>query len=291
MKKGAATNKEIADTLDHVADLLEVEKNNAFRVRSYRNAAATVRRLDTPVSTLLQEDGHGRLKSLPGVGDKLAGAIEEIAMTGRFPLEDHLESKVWPGKLFTKVPGIGTELAHRIHEQLGISTLEELEVAAHDGRLERVEGIGPERAEGVRVALAGMLSRSSRRQLRQATEQEAAPGENRPSVDLLLDVDREYRTKADRGRLHTIAPKRFNPEGEAWLPVLTTRREDWEFTALYSNTALAHEAGRTHDWVVIYYEKAGRQQQCTVVTNEKGPLKGKRVVRGRERECRQHYGL
>jgi DNA polymerase (family X) len=90
-------------------------------------------------------------------------------------------------------------------------------------------------------------------------------------------------------RLHKIAPKRFNPEGEAWLPMLKVRREGWDFTAPYSNTALAHEAGRTHDWVVIYYERIGRRHQCTVVTSEKDPLKGKRVIRNRERECREHY--
>jgi DNA polymerase/3'-5' exonuclease PolX len=161
MKKGTATNDEIADTLDHVADLLEVEHKNTFRVRSYRNAAAT----------------------------------------GRFGLEDQLESEVQPGTLFTEVPGIGPELAKRIHERLGISTLEELETAAHDGRLERIEGIGVERAEGVHIALAGMLSRSSRRQLRQATEPNASSTEDRPSADSLLAIDDEYRTRPEHARL------------------------------------------------------------------------------------------
>ena len=288
MKKSEPTNADIAGTLEHVADLLEVEHKNAFRVRSYRNAAATIRDLDAPVTSLLRENGPARLKGLPGVGEKLAGAIEEIATTGRFGLEDQLESEVRPGKLFTAVPGIGPELARRIHERLGISTLEELEAAAHDGRLERIEGIGAERAEGVRIALSGMLSRSACRRLQQADVLEGT-STDRPSVDLLFEVDREYRTKAEHGHLHKITPRRFNPGGEAWLPVLNVQREDWTFTALYSNTALAHETGHTHDWVVIYCEKAGRRQQCTVVTSEKGLLKGKRVIRGRERECRQYY--
>lgn len=108
---------------------------------------------------------------------------------------------------------------------------------------------------------------------------------------MLLAIDEEYRQKAERDQLRKIAPKRFNPQGEAWLPILTTQREGWSFTAPFSNTALAHRSGKTRDWVVIYYEKAGEQQQCTVVTTERGKLAGQRVVRGRERECREYYGI
>jgi Holliday junction resolvasome RuvABC DNA-binding subunit len=293
MKTKVAGNEEIAATLDHVADLLELERASGFRVRSYRQAAQTIRDLDTPVRTLLKQDGEHLLQDLPGIGAKLAGSIREIATTGRLGLAERLEHETWPGQLFTEVPGIGEELARRIHEQLGISTLEELEVAAHEGRLEQVEGIGPERAEGVRVVLAGMLSQSSRRKLRQALGDKVPTQEDqeRPSVDLLLEIDAEYRGKAERDQLRKIAPKRFNPQGEAWLPLLKTERQGWSFTALFSNTATAHRQGKTHDWVVIYYERAGEQQQGTVVTAERGKLAGRRIVRGRERECREHYGV
>ncbi len=292
MRRDTVSNEEIADRLDHVADMLELEDENAFRVRSYRSAAQTIRDLDRPVVELMQQDGDRALQALPGIGQKLAGSIQEIATTGHLSLEEKLESEIWPGKLFTEVPGIGDELARRIHEHLGISTLEELELAAHDGRLEQVDGIGPDRAEGVRVALSGMLSRSARRRMREAFTKQATEGkqEERPAVDLLLDLDEEYRTKAQRNQLRKIAPKRFNPEGEAWLPILRTRRGGWSFTLLFSNTALAHHSGKTHDWVVIYYEQGGEQHQSTVVTAERGKLAGKRVVRGRERECREYYG-
>jgi len=97
-----------------------------------------------------------------------------------------------------------------------------------------------------------------------------------------------YRKAAD-GSLRTIAPKRFNPSGEAWLPVPHAQRGEWHFTALYSNTARAHELGRTRDWVVIYYYDGDHVEgQCTVVTESRGALAGKRVVRGREEECRAH---
>ena len=60
-------------------------------------------------------------------------------------------------------------------------------------------------------------------------------------------------------------------------------------TALYSNTKRAHDLGKTRDWVVLYFEHEGAEGQATVVTEQSGPLQGKRVVRGREDECRRYY--
>jgi hypothetical protein len=74
----------------------------------------------------------------------------------------------------------------------------------------------------------------------------------------------------------------MNPEHRAWLPILHTERGARHYTALFSNTATAHRLGRTQDWVVLYYDGRDGEQQCTVVTAGRGPLKGRRVVRGRE---------
>jgi putative hydrolase len=110
-------------------------------------------------------------------------------------------------------------------------------------------------------------------------------------VPTLLDVDSEYLAKVAADRLPKIAPRRFNPAGEAWLPVLHAQREAWHFTALFSNTARAHQLGRSRDWVVIYFHSDHEPEgQCTVVTESQGDLAGRRVVRGREAECRAHYG-
>ena len=85
-----------------------------------------------------------------------------------------------------------------------------------------------------------------------------------PSVEELLDVDREYREKAAANELPTIAPRRFNPSGKAWLPILHTQRGERNYTALYSNTARAHELGRTRDWVILYYDGGRDEHQFTV---------------------------
>ncbi len=285
------TNEEVAEILEGVADLLEAQDANPFRVRAYRGAVSTLREMQRPVREILEEGCVEGLQELPGIGSSLASAIREIVRTGRLGMLERLEGQVAPEDLFTTVPGIGDELAHRIHRELGIETLEELELAAHDGRLEEVEGFGPRRTRAVRESLGSMLSRSVRRRARRVGRREdrAEPSPERPSVEVLLDVDREYREKAESEELQTIAPRRFNPSGEAWLPILHTERGPWHFTALFSNTARAHELGRTHDWVVLYYERDGHENQATVVTERRGELQGERVVRGRERECRDHY--
>ncbi|HET7362932.1 MAG TPA: hypothetical protein VFJ70_05080 [Burkholderiales bacterium] len=111
-----------------------------------------------------------------------------------------------------------------------------------------------------------------------------------PGVDLLLEVDREYREKAHAGLLPKIAPRRFNPDRVPWLPVLHKRHDPWNFTALFSNTERAHEFHRTYDWVVIFFSDAdGEEGQVTVVTERRGDLTGSRVVRGREPECARYY--
>jgi hypothetical protein len=111
-----------------------------------------------------------------------------------------------------------------------------------------------------------------------------------PGVEVLLGIDREYREKAQAGALRRIAPRRMNPEGKAWLPVLHSRYGPWHFTALFSNTERAHDMHRTYDWVVIYFsDDDGEEGQVTVVTERRGALTGMRVVRGREPECGRHY--
>ena len=288
MTPRAARNEDVADALERVADLLEAQAESPYRVRAWRGGARTVRGQAEPVAELLAREGTEGLDRLPGIGKSLAAAIAELVHTGRLRMLDRLEGEISPEDLFTTVPGVGEELARRVHEQLHLETLEELELAAHDGRLAQVPGFGERRVRAVREALASMLSRSTRRRARRV-QTGATARAPLPSVATLLDVDAEYRRRAAAGELRSIAPRRFNPERRAWLPVLHSEREGLSFTALFSNTARAHELGTTRDWVILYFERDGDEDQCTVVTERHGPLAGRRVVRGREAECAAHY--
>jgi Holliday junction resolvasome RuvABC DNA-binding subunit len=289
MSEQQPTNEEIGDLLDRIADLLEHQEANPFRVRAYRNGAESARSAEQSLAKMVEEEDQERLQALSDIGEGLARVITTYVETGRSNLLDRLEGEVSPIAVFTDVPGIGKELAQRIVDTLDIHTLEALERAAHNSNLSEVRGFGPERIHSVKVSLAGMLSRSAQRRAEQRTSEEGKEQPAEPSVETLLEVDTEYRERAKAGELKKIAPRRFNPEDKAWLPIMHTEQDGWEFTALYSNTARAHDLDKTHDWVVLYYEN-GRKGQATVVTESSGPLEGKRVVRGREAECRRYYG-
>jgi hypothetical protein len=277
-------NHQVAKKLREAADVLEQQQANPFRVAAYRRAADTVLALDTSLEEIVENRGLRGLEELPAIGEGIGRAIYEMITTGQWAQLQRLRGALEPTKLFQTVPGIGPELAERIHDTLSVDSLEELEMAAHDGRLEKVAGIGARRAAAIRGAVAEIL----RHRLR---GQKSRPREE-PAVDLLLEIDEKYRKSAEENLLPTIAPKRFNPKGKAWLPIFHTDRKGWHFTALYSNTARAHQLGRTHDWVVVYfYDGDHREGQRTVVTETRGSLIGKRVVRGREAECREYYRL
>jgi len=216
------------------------------------------------------------------VGKGIATAISEIVATGRWAQLDRLRGSLDPVHLFQTIPGIGPDLAERIHETLHIDSLEALEIAAYDGRLRLVKGVGERRLSVLRASLAAMLGRMRRERLLRY--------EGGPEVALLLRIDRLYLEQAAVGEIPLIAPKRFNPKGIAWLPILHTEQDGWHFTAMYSNTARAHQLKRTRDWVVIYfYDEHHQEGKVTLVTETHGPMLGRRVVRGREQACREYY--
>ena len=278
-------NKDIAERLAEIAQLLEAQGANPFRVNAYRHAATTIESLPEAVTDLVERHGYAGLTDLPGIGEGIARAIYEYVATGRMSRLESLRGGEDPIALFEKIPGIGTTLAHRLVEALHINSLEALEAAAHNGRLKHIQGFSENKIAMLQAWLAQVLgSRRSTRQTAVLTDE--------PTVKLLLDIDQHYREKAEADELPKIAPKRFNPEGVAWLPILHVTKSGWHFSALYSNTPRAHQLQRTHDWVVIYfYDKQHHEGQHTVVTETHGPLIGKRVVRGRENECLDYYAV
>ena len=278
---GEKLNFKIARRFEEVADVLEEQGANPYRVQAYRRAAETLRRTERPVDAILETEGVEGLKKLPGIGESLARAISLVVSSGRLPMLDRLRGEMDAVALLSSVPGIGKVLAEHLHRDLGIDTLEDLETAAHDGRLADIAGVGRKRLAGIKDSLSARLRRV-RWEPAGAQPDEAPVGE-------LLDVDREYREKGLAGALRSIAPRRFNPGGEAWLPVLHAQRGERHYTALFSNTARAHQFAKTRDWVVLYYDGGRGERQCTVITAQRGPLKGRRIVRGREAECESHY--
>jgi len=277
-------NQTVANKLLGISLVLHHQQANPFRVNAYRNAAMRINDLDVDLRELLKDAGPKGLTDLPGIGEGLAATIEEIVHSGRSGLADRINGVDDPESLFSSVPGIGTKTAHAIHETLRVETLEELEVAANDGRLASVSGIGPRRLDSVRNALATLITARRKR------GDPAPHARIKAPVAEILDVDTEYFRRAKADDLVRIAPRRFNPDGIAWLPILHTDRLPRHYTALFSNTARANKLNRTRDWVVVYFhDDQHREGQVTVVTETHGKLQGRRVVRGREQECAEYY--
>ena len=277
-------NQEIAQKLREVASLLDEQGANRFRVQAYRRAAETLDRLDVPASRIAEEQGTDGLQALPGIGVSLARSIHTLVVTGRLPMLDRLRGELDSVALLASIPGVGTALAKRLHNDLHIETLEQLEMASHDGRLADIEGVGPKKLQGIIDSLAARLGR-----LRRPRAGAGSGTSHEPPIEELLDVDREYRESAIAGALRKIAPRRFNPAKEAWLPVLHTQRGPRHYTALFSNSPLAHQLKMTNDWVILYYDDDHGERQSTVITGRQPPFANRRVVRGRENDCQLYY--
>ena len=136
------TNAEIAATFDHVADLLEYQGSNVFRVRAYRNAARTIGSMVDSIATLRRDPARA-LTNLEGIGADLAAKIETLLDTGCLPLLTDLEQEV-PAVIFElmRVPGLGPKKVRVLVDELGIDSLDALERACRDGRVQDVKGFG-----------------------------------------------------------------------------------------------------------------------------------------------------
>ena len=229
---------------------------------------------------ILETEGEGGLERLQGIGEALARQIRVMLASGRLPILERLRGETDPVGLLASVPGIGRKIAERLHHDLGLDTLEDLERAANDGRLELLAGFGAKKVSGVLESLQGRIGRGRR--------PEAPPREEAP-VEHLLSVDAEYREKAATDELRLITPKTADDEPLEPMPVLHTRRAEREYMAAYSYSPRARKLGKTRDWVVVHTELGRDEGQYCVVTGREGPLIGKRVVRGREPECRDYY--
>jgi DNA polymerase (family X) len=126
-------NAAVADMLRDMAALLEAQgETNPFRVAAYRHAADTVAALPSSVRELFEREGLAGLDALPTIGPGIAAAIGEIVRTGRWMRLDRLRGASGPEAVFRTIPGVGVALALRLHDELGVETLEALEVGRID---------------------------------------------------------------------------------------------------------------------------------------------------------------
>ena len=141
-------NSDIADIFNKLADTLEIEGANQFRVRAYRNAARVVNDLPQAISAML--DRGESLLVLPGIGKDLEGKIKEIIETGTLSQLTEEEKRLPPGlRALMKIGGLGPKRVRALYEQLGIATISELKEAAIGGRIRALRGFGKKTEEMV----------------------------------------------------------------------------------------------------------------------------------------------
>ncbi len=134
-------NEDVARIFDEIADLLDVQGDNPFRIRAYRNAARTLRALGGDIGDYRRQ--HPDLSGLPGIGKDLAAKIGEILDTGQCRTLAKLRQQV-PHELteLLQLPGLGPKRVQALYHELDIHTLEQLERAARDGRVRELSGFG-----------------------------------------------------------------------------------------------------------------------------------------------------
>ncbi len=147
-------NAKIADAFDEIADILEFQGANPFRVRAYRNGARTIRDFREPLSGLV-DDPNRSLTDISGIGHDLAEKITMLIKTGALPQLRELQAQV-PASVLTllRVPGLGPKKAAVLHKELAIATLDELREACLAHRVQDLKGFGAKTETAILEGLA-----------------------------------------------------------------------------------------------------------------------------------------
>lgn len=157
-------NSEIADIFATLADLLEIEGANPFRVRAYRAAARTVRGYGRSMSDLVQQ--RENLSKIPTIGEDLAGKIKVIVETGRLPLLEKVKSRT-PSTLseLMQIEGLGAKRVKKLYSELGVQSIDDLRHAARSGRIRHLEGFGQKTEQKIRESVERFTDAMSRTRL------------------------------------------------------------------------------------------------------------------------------
>ena len=174
------TNAEIARVLTEIANLLDISEQNVFKIRSYQRAAEVIGGQATPVATMAAE---GTLSSLPGIGKSIAEVVTELVESGVSSYREQLLAQAPEGLLeMLRIPGFGPRKAGLVFQELGISSIEELEAAARAGKLKSLPGFGAKTEQRILQGLE---------QLRQGVER-ALLGQALPLAEAFVDAVRRH---------------------------------------------------------------------------------------------------
>jgi DNA polymerase (family 10) len=162
-------NADIANVFEEIADLLEIENANPFRVRAYRNAARQLQGMGVPAADMVAKSED--LTELPGIGDDLAAKIQEIVETGKCQFLEKLRKKTPPTITeLLKIPGLGPKRVRALYHELDVHTLEQLARAARDGRIRKLPGFGEKTEQTILEAISAHVEKQARFKLAVAAQ-------------------------------------------------------------------------------------------------------------------------
>ncbi|MBN2552845.1 MAG: DNA polymerase/3'-5' exonuclease PolX [Spirochaetales bacterium] len=308
----AVHNRDVAEIFNEIADLLDIEGKNQFRIRSYRNAARTLSDLSGNVSEMV--DRGEDLSELPGIGEDLAAKIREIVETGSLEQLEKLRKRTSPQlRDLMSIGSLGPKRVKQLHEELGIESAENLEEAARAGRIREIKGFGEKIEQSILRDVGKVKEGAGERRFRWSEMEEYAE----PLVGYLgelEEIDRITVAGSYRRRKETVgdldilvtcshsAPvmERFTSyeEVEQVLSEGDTRSSislrsgiqvDLQVVAAKSYGAAMHyfTGSKAHNVAV---RKIGRKKKLKI--NEYGVFKGKKRVAGAtEEEVFEQAGL
>ena len=298
------TNAEIAQALSELADALEIEGANPFRVRAYRTGAQTVESLAQPIAAVAAAGGVAALDELPGIGESLAAKIAELLATGELRQLARVRRRV-PTTLsaLLGIPGLGPKRVHQLHEQLGVRDLADLERALVHGELAELAGFGARSVEKLRRGIEIFRRRTGRFLLAAAEpwaealreRLAAAPGTRRVEVagsyrrrkETVGDLDLLCSTRSPDGVARAFTgfdaveevvargPTRVAVRLRNGLPVDLRLVDDAAFGA-----ALVYFTGSKQHNIVL----RALAQERGLKMNEYGVFRGRRRLAGRTEE-------
>ena len=295
-------NSEVATVFDEIADILEIQDENAFRIRSYRNGARAIRDLPERVADLV---AAGKvLMDLPGIGKSLSEKIHEILETGTCRTLEDLKKKV-PAHLtdLLDVKGLGAKRAKVLHDKLDIADLEGLKQAAEEGKLRDLPGFGEKTEQNILKGLKTIEAEAGRISIQDASEQVAAIGRHLAGVksitrwetagsfrrrretigDLDILVEASDREKAIEGILEygPVADVLARGEEKVFVRLASGLEVDFRFfdAAAFGAAQMYFTGSKAHNIAV-----RKRAQRRKWKLNEYGLFRGKRRIAGKTEE-------
>jgi len=182
-------NSDVAEIFNQVADLLEIEGANRYRVRAYRDAARTISTMSRNVSDMVEEDED--LTELHGIGEDLAGKIKEIVGTGDLEQLEEIEQRTPPAlATLLEVEGLGPKRVKKIYEELEVTSVEELKEAAEEDEIRDLYGLGPKTEDKVLADVERWSAEEER------TRRDVAEERVEPLLTYLRDLEGVRRAEA-----------------------------------------------------------------------------------------------